>query len=230
MRYDVLLLDADMTIYDFHTAEKEALKSVLEHLKIDDPQAPEIYSRINAQCWADLEKGLITQDELRVRRFRELIEYYGIEADLDEVPQLYVEALSHQSQLLPGALQAVKELAQLVPLAIVTNGIPYVQHGRFDRTEVRPYIKELVISGEEGFFKPDPRLIEAALRRMGTTKERALMVGDSLGSDILGAQRAGVDSCWLNPAGKACTLETEPDYTIKDLIEVKEILLKEEGT
>ena len=228
MRYDVLLLDADMTIYDFHTAEKEALKSVLEHLKIDDPQAPEIYSRINAQCWADLEKGLITQDELRVRRFRELIEYYGIEADLDEVPQLYVEALSHQSQLLPGALQAVKELAQLVPLAIVTNGIPYVQHGRFDRTEVRPYIKELVISGEEGFFKPDPRLIEAALRRMGTTKERALMVGDSLGSDILGAQRAGVDSCWLNPAGKACTLETEPDYTIKDLIEVKEILLQEE--
>lgn len=228
MRYDVLLLDADMTIYDFHTAEKEALKSVLEHLKIDDPQAPEIYSRINAQCWADLEKGLITQDELRVRRFRELIEYYGIEADLDEVPQLYVEALSHQSQLLPGALQAVKELAQLVPLAIVTNGIPYVQHGRFDRTEVRPYIKELVISGEEGFFKPDPRLIEAALRRMGTTKERALMVGDSLGSDILGAQRAGVDSCWLNPAGKACTLETEPDYTINDLIEVKEILLQEE--
>lgn len=227
MRYDVLLLDADMTIYDFHTAEKEALKSVLEHLRIDDPQAPEIYSRINAQCWADLEKGLITQDELRVRRFRELIEYYGVEADLDEVPQLYVEELSHQSQLLPGALQAVKELAQLVPLAIVTNGIPYVQHGRFDRTEVRPYIKELVISGEEGFFKPDPRLIEAALRRMGTTKERALMVGDSLGSDILGAQRAGVDSCWLNPAGKACTLETEPDYTITNLIEVKEILLKE---
>jgi len=228
MRYDVLLMDADMTIYDFHAAEKEALQTVLDHLRITDPQAPEIYSRINAQCWADLEKGLITQEELRVRRFRELLEYYEIEADLEDVPQLYVEALSHQAPLLPGVLEAVKELSALAPIAIVTNGIPYVQHGRFDRSELRPYIKKLVISGEEGFFKPDPRLIEVALQRMGCKKERALMVGDSLGSDILGAQRAGVDSCWYNPAAKPCTLEKEPDYTIKDLQEIKKILNGEE--
>jgi len=228
MRYDVLLMDADMTIYDFHAAEKEALQTVLDHLRITDPQAPEIYSRINAQCWADLEKGLITQEELRVRRFRELLEYYEIEADLEDVPQLYVEALSHQAPLLPGAKKAVQELAAILPIAIVTNGIPYVQHGRFDRSELRPYIQELVISGEEGFFKPDPRLIEVALRRMNCSKERALMVGDSLGSDILGAQRAGVDSCWYNPAAKPCTLEKEPDYTIKDLQEIKKILNGEE--
>jgi len=228
MRYDVLLMDADMTIYDFHAAEKEALQTVLDHLRITDPQAPEIYSRINAQCWADLEKGLITQEELRVRRFRELLEYYEIEADLEDVPQLYVEALSHQAPLLPGAKKAVQELAAILPTAIVTNGIPYVQHGRFDRSELRPYIQELVISGEEGFFKPDPRLIEVALRRMNCSKERALMVGDSLGSDILGAQRAGVDSCWYNPAAKPCTLEKEPDYTIKDLQEIKKILNGEE--
>lgn len=227
MRYDVLLLDADMTIYDFHAAEHEALRSVLEYLHITDPQAPEIYSKINAQCWADLEKGLITQDELRVRRFRELLEYYQISGDVGDVPQLYVEALSHQSQLLPGALEAVQALARLAPIAIVTNGIPYVQHGRFDGSEARKYVQELVISGEEGFFKPDPRLIEVALRRMGTTRERALMVGDSLGSDILGAQRAGVDACWLNPQGKGCTLEREPKYTVKNLMEVCDILCGE---
>jgi len=228
MRYDVLLMDADMTIYDFHAAEREALRTVLDHLQITDPDAPAVYSRINARCWADLEKGLITQDELRVRRFRELLEFYHVEADIDEVPQLYVEALSHQAPLLPGVLEAVKELSALAPIAIVTNGIPYVQHGRFDRSELRPYIKKLVISGEEGFFKPDPRLIEVALQRMGCKKERALMVGDSLGSDILGAQRAGVDSCWYNPAGKECSLEKQPEYIISDLNEIKSILLKEE--
>lgn len=221
-------MDADMTIYDFHTAEKEALQCVLEHLQITDPEAPEVYSRINAQCWADLEKGLITQDELRERRFRELLEFYKIEGDVGDVPQMYVEALSKQSQLLPGALEAVKELSALAPIAIVTNGIPYVQHGRFDRTEARKYVKELVISGEEGFFKPDPRLIEAALKRMGAKKERVLMVGDSLGSDILGAQRAGVDACWYNPGGKKCTLERAPEYTVSDLMEIKEILLGDE--
>lgn len=229
MRYDVLLMDADMTIYDFHTAEKEALKCVLEYLQIDDPEATAIYSKINAQCWADLEKGLITQDELRVRRFRELMEYYKIENEEADVPQMYVEALSKQSQLLPGALEAVKELAKMAPIAIVTNGIPYVQHGRFDESGVRPYIKELVISGEEGVFKPDPRLIEIALERMGATKERALMVGDSLGSDILGAQRAGVDACWYNPQGKKCTLEKQPEYSIENLLEIKKILTGEEN-
>jgi len=228
MRYDVLLMDADMTIYDFHAAEREALQCVLDRLNITDPQAPAVYSRINAQCWADLEKGLITQDELRVRRFRELAEHYGIEADMNEVPQLFVEALSHQSPLLPGAKEAVEELAKIVPIAIVTNGIPYVQHGRFDKSEIRPFIKELVISGEEGFFKPDPRLIEVALKKMNCARERALMVGDSLGSDILGAQRAGVDACWFNPAGKECTLEKQPEYTIKDLAEIKRILTGEE--
>ena len=54
------------------------------------------------------------------------------------------------------------------------------------------------------------------------------MVGDSLGSDILAAQRAGVASCWFNPAGKICTLEKQPDYTICDLHEIKSILLGEE--
>lgn len=225
MRYDALLMDADMTIYDFHTAEREALKGVLDYLNIEDPQAVPIYSKINARCWADLEKGLLTQDELRLRRFRELLDYYKIEADLEEVSQMYIEALSHQSQLLPGALEAVREFAELVPIAIVTNGNSHVQHSRFDKSPVRKYIKELVISGEEGFFKPDPRLINVALRRMGSTRERTLMVGDSLTSDILAAQRAGVDSCWLNPTGKPCTLAQEPDYTIANLSEVKQIIV-----
>ncbi len=224
MRYDVLLMDADMTIFDFHKAEAEALRSVLDYLNITDPDATQVYSRINAQCWADLEKGLITQDELRVRRFAELMEYYHIEGDTQAVPQLYVEALAQQRPLLPGALEAVQELAQIIPIAIVTNGIPYVQHGRFDKSEVRKYVQELVISGEEGFFKPDPRLIEVALQKMHTTKEHALMVGDSLSSDILGAQRAGVDACWLNPQGKECTLEKEPEYTICNLSEIRAIL------
>jgi len=197
------------------------------NLKFYDSQRAEIMR----ECCTETEGRFVPRPgkEAEVeRRFRELLEYYEIEADLEEVPQLYVEALSHQAPLLPGAKKAVQELAAILPIAIVTNGIPYVQHGRFDRSELRPYIQELVISGEEGFFKPDPRLIEVALRRMNCSKERALMVGDSLGSDILGAQRAGVDSCWYNPAAKPCTLEKEPDYTIKDLKEIKKILNGEE--
>lgn len=227
MRYDVLLMDADMTIFDFHTAEKEALKCVLEALKIGDGQAGEIYSRCNARCWADLEKGLITQEELRVRRFYDFLEHYNMQDRADEASQMYIESLSHQSQLLPGALEAVKQLSALAPIAIVTNGIPYVQHGRFDNTQVRGYVRELVISGEEGYYKPDPRLIDVALRRMGAAKERALMVGDSLASDILAAQRAGVAACWYNPVGRECTLEKKPEYNVQSLIQVKDILLEE---
>ncbi len=195
MRYDVLLMDSDMTVFDFRAAEAAAIGEALAWAGIADPDAPEVYSRINAACWADLEKGLITQGLLRA------------------------------GQQLPGAEEALRELSALVPIALVTNGIAAVQHGRIEPSPVRKYIRQVVISSEEGFFKPDPRLIDVALRRMGTTKERALMVGDSLSSDILGAQRAGVDACWLNPEGKPCALERAPEYTVQTLMEVRDILL-----
>ena len=76
MRYKAILMDNDGTLMDFKAAEANALSSVLSLLKIENPEAEAVYSEINARCWRDFEKGIITQEELRLRRFRELLEHF----------------------------------------------------------------------------------------------------------------------------------------------------------
>ena len=87
-----------------------------------------------------------------------------------------------------------------MPVAIVTNGVAETQHGRFDASPIMPCVKHLVISGEVGCAKPDPRLIQRALSLLNVAPAHALMIGDGLYSDMLCANRARVDAYWYNPA------------------------------
>ncbi|NLD59394.1 MAG: noncanonical pyrimidine nucleotidase, YjjG family [Clostridiales bacterium] len=228
LTYDAILIDADDTLLDFRAAEKNAISEVIGALGIADPQAGEVYSRINLACWKEFERGAMTQAELRVRRFGDFLKFYGISADPGEVGERFTDALSRQGMLLPGALEAVRAIAEKLPVALVTNGISSVQHGRIDRSPIRPYISALVISGEQGFQKPDPRMIFRALELLGSIEPgRALMAGDSLTSDVLAANRAGVDACWYNPSGEIAPAEYKIRYEIRDIRELPDIALAE---
>ena len=164
MRYKGIFIDADETLFDFQAGERVAAGRVLEFLKIRESGALEAYSEINAALWRDLEKGLTTQAQLKVRRFELLMERYGAGGDPAAAAEYYVEALSEQSMLLPGALEAVERIAEVLPVSIVTNGISKVQRGRMGRSPLRHLIKDFVVSEEIGFAKPDPRVLEIALR------------------------------------------------------------------
>ena len=205
MRFRAILMDNDGTLMDFKAAEANALRSVLTGLKIDDPEAVRIYSEINDRCWKDYEKGLITQPQLRMRRFEELMQRYDCSGGEDEVvraAEAYVEELSRQSVLLPGALDAVQMISQRLPVVILTNGISYVQHGRIDRSPLAPYLSGLLISSEVGAPKPAPDMYLKALELLDIEPYEALMIGDSLSSDITGAINIGIPACWYNPEHK----------------------------
>lgn len=217
-------MDADMTVFDFHACEAEAIKAVIEAFGITQSDAAEVYSRYNTACWKELEQGVITQEELRTKRFRLFLEHYGLDADPEEAAALFVETLSHQSFLLEGAYEALDGLKDIIPMAIVTNGIASVQHGRFDNSPVRPFFRHLVISAEYGFFKPDPRLFFKAAELMGCAPAECLVVGDSLSSDIKGALNAGMDACWFDPQGLPAPDDIKPAYIIRSLFEIKDIL------
>ena len=227
MLYDAILIDADDTLFDFRGAEKNAIGEIITRLGIEDASAPQVYHRLNKACWEAFERGEVTQAELRVRRFRDFLRHYGLDADPQEVGEAYTEALSHQSLLLPGALEAVQAVAARLPVAVVTNGIPKVQHGRMDPSPLRKYLSAFIISGELGVQKPDPRMLYAALETLGgVDRSRALMVGDSLTSDIRAANRAGVDACWYNPEGKAAPPEYSIRYEIADIRALPDIALQ----
>ncbi len=226
MKYDAILIDADDTLFDFRAAERAAIGDILTLLGIQDVEAPRIYHEINRACWEAFERGELTQKELRVQRFRRFLEHYGCDRDAAQIGERYTQSLSRQSFLLPGALETVREIAQKRPVVVVTNGISSVQRSRMDASPLKQYIHSMVVSGEIGVQKPDPRMLYEALSRLGNLPaERALMVGDSLTSDVLAANRAGVDACWYNPEQKPLREGFHVRYEIRDIRALTEIAL-----
>lgn len=218
MAYKAMLIDADNTLFDFSESEKRAIAELFCQYSITDPAAGAAYHAANSRQWKLLERGETTHDRLMVDRFRDFIAAMGMDADPWEMCNAYIGALSRQHILIPGALEMVREVAARMPIAIVTNGIKQIQRARFEHSPIMEHVKALVISHEEGVDKPDPRLLYIALEKLGgIAPGDALMVGDSLTSDIQAAMNAGMDSCWYDPAGKPLPEGMHARYIITDI-------------
>lgn len=120
-------------------------------------------------------------------------------------------------------LDALKGNYQLL---LLTNGSPDLQNTKLAITpELVPYFDHIVISGDYGKGKPDPGIFEHALSQIGLQKKDVIMVGDNLMTDILGANRAGIKSVWINRHNKERN-EVIPTYEIHHLQELFAILEK----
>lgn len=120
--------------------------------------------------------------------------------------------------------QVLDELKGKYQLLLLTNGSPDLQQTKLTITpELVPYFDRIVISGGFGKGKPDPSIFEHALSLMELDKAEAIMVGDNLMTDILGASRIGMKSVWINRHDKERN-EVVPDYEITHLEELYPIL------
>ncbi|MEH6942502.1 HAD family hydrolase [Bacillus sp. JJ722] len=120
--------------------------------------------------------------------------------------------------------QVLDKLKGEYALLLLTNGSPELQNTKLEITpELVPYFDKIVISGDFGKGKPDVTIFEHALEIMNVTKDEAIMVGDNLMTDVLGASRAGMKSVWINRHDKERN-EVVPTYEIKHLEELFSIL------
>jgi putative hydrolase of the HAD superfamily len=109
-------------------------------------------------------------------------------------------------------------------LLLLTNGSPDLQNTKLTITpELVPYFDHIVISGAFGKGKPDASIFEHALKLMSIEKDDAIMVGDNLMTDILGANRAGIKSVWINRHNKERN-EVVPAYEIQHLEQIFTVL------
>jgi len=226
VNYDWIFLDADGTLFDYDAAEAAALRGAFERCALPfEPDLGPRYSEINAAIWRDFELGKITQQRLRTERFDRLFDAVGLTADSAEFSRHYLAILGTQTDLLDGAESLVRDLVGNVQMLLITNGLAEVQQPRFAAASIRDCFAEIVISGEVGLAKPDPAIFDLAFERIGRPeKERVLMVGDNLGSDILGGANYGIDTCWYNPEGTPNGHDVEPTYEIQVLCEILEIV------
>jgi YjjG family noncanonical pyrimidine nucleotidase len=200
--YQWLLFDADGTLFDYERAEAAALARAFQRYDIPfKPDFLKAYRGYNQTLWLALEKGLISPDALKVRRFELLFAALGMAHSAAEFSAVYLDCLAERSELIDGARDMLDALQSKCRMAILTNGLQAVQRARLARSAIREHISDIVVSEEIGFAKPAKEFFDAAFARLGNpSKREVLMIGDNWSSDIQGASRYGLDTCWFNPS------------------------------
>ena len=222
---EFLLLDLDDTILDFQKAEHIALSKTLRTLGLEPTEEVLArYSLINKAHWERLEKKELTRPQVLLGRFQVLFQEYGIEVDPAQCAALYEDNLSIGHYFLPGAEEALEALSKKYKLYLVSNGTAKVQAGRLKSANISHFFEIIFVSQEIGADKPDITYFERVFARIeGFQKERAIIVGDSLTSDIQGGINAGIRTCWVNPKGKPTT-HIVPDYQIESIAQLEALL------
>jgi YjjG family noncanonical pyrimidine nucleotidase len=226
VKYKILLLDLDNTLFDFSGSERLALRRVLTEQGVEfRPEMAERYGRINDECWKMLEREQITKERLIVYRFERFLSEFSIGKDAAIMNRLYMEAVASSPLLLEGALPFLEKLKGRYRLYAVTNGTAFVQKRRLALSGIDRFFEEVFISEELGVQKPSPLFFERATKRIPDfSKEWALVVGDSLSSDMQGAENFGLDAMWFNPCGKENETGLRPRYTVSSYGEAEKIL------
>ncbi len=223
---EFLFLDLDDTILDFHKAERVALSKTLRDFGIEPTDAVlDRYHLINKAHWEMLERGELTRPQVLTGRFHALFRELGKDADPEAIAKDYESNLGIGHWFLPGAKEAVISLSRKYQLYLASNGTASVQHGRLTSAGLYPYFREVFISQEIGYNKPSKEYFDACFMRIpGFCREKAMMVGDSLTSDILGGIRAGIPTCWVNPSHAPRRADIVPDYEIESLSRLEGLL------
>ncbi len=226
MSYDVVLFDLDHTLFDSVASEREAYGVALSGAGVEDPGRHfDQYHLINTALWGAVERGEISVETLRVRRFVELAVAIDAGYDAASVADVFSEQLGSCGAMYPGAVELLGRLRGLVQLGLVTNGVSSTQRARIERGEVADFFDAVAVSSELGVAKPSPVIFDHVLGELGSpNRSSVLMVGDSLTSDIAGAHNSGLDSCWFNPDRRSHTGPHEPHHEVASLDTVEGIV------
>ena len=220
-----LFIDLDDTILDFHKAEAVALKKTLSHFGVDPtPETCDLYSSINKACWEALERGEMPRAQVGVGRFHKLFSQLGVAVDAAACNDYYWKQLAIGHYFLPGAEATLQTLSKCYQLYIASNGSKSVQWPRLQSANIEQYFQGIFISEELGADKPSKQFFDRCFERIPDfDPQMAMIVGDSLTSDIRGGINAGILTCWVNPKKKTAGA-IKPDYEIESLAQLPALL------
>jgi HAD superfamily hydrolase (TIGR01662 family) len=176
----------------------------------------------------------------RERASRQIVREVLVQQGLPEVPEadlrqalqrLYAPSEACWSPV-PGVHQALSALQQRgLRLGLLSNASDVDNVERLLEQAHLPVVFDpVVISAAAGVRKPTPSLFEGILRQWWIEPTEAVMVGDLLGEDILGAQRAGLHQIWVSadadPAFNAEFVDRVfPEWSVDSIVDVPPLLL-----
>ena len=224
--FEYLFLDLDDTILDFQKAEHVALSKTLESFGLNpSEEVLKRYNKINKAHWEALERKEMTRDQVLLGRFQVLFREFDLDVDPEKVARTYEHNLGIGHWFLPGAEEAVERLSRRYKLYLASNGTASVQKGRMTSANLYRFFEKVFVSQQIGANKPALEYFERCFAQIpGFDKRKAIIVGDSLTSDILGGQNAGIATCWVNPHHKQRRPDIRVDYEIETLSQLEGLL------
>lgn len=224
--YRTIFLDLDDTLLDFGAAERVAIAKAFRDIGLEPtPALLGRYSELNQAQWEAFERGEITRDTVLVRRFELLFAELGLSIEPQHAEDVYRGYLGVGHYFVEGAEEVLSYLAPKYDLYLASNGVADTQYSRLESAGIGHYFKDIFISEVTGSHKPERAYFDYCFSRIpGFDPSKALIVGDSLTSDILGGCNAGIRTCWFNPGRKPLRGPVTPDFEIHALRELKDIL------
>lgn len=221
-----VFLDLDDTLLDFGAAERVALEKAFRALGVEPTDAfLARYKEINRAYWEAMERGEITRGEVLTGRFAALFAERGLAIDPVQCNAVYETHLAVGHWFVDGAPELLEYLFPKYELYLASNGVARTQYARLESADLYRWFRQIFISETTGHHKPEKAYFDYCFARIdGFDPEQAIIVGDSLSSDIQGGKNAGIRTCWFNPAGRPGRPELKPDYEIRSLAELRAVL------
>jgi putative hydrolase of the HAD superfamily len=210
--FDAVLFDLDDTLLDGDAAWVAGLAEMCRRCP-DVPAEPAFtaWHDVFADPFEAYLRGESTLEESRRERVRQWWQTLNIAAADDEVDAWWADYergyVAGWSRF-PDVDGCLAGLAG-IPIGLITNGDSDQQRAKVLALGLDGVVSVVVVSGDLGYAKPDPRIFRYAAQALSVEPERCLFVGDRLDADVAGALSAGMQAVWLNrralevPAGIA---------------------------
>lgn len=227
MTYKLFLFDLDDTLLDYQQSELLSFTHALRETGFlaDMPGLFSQFQAINFELWRSFEAGAISRDHLKAERWRKTFLANGLDLDHELASRLYLEFFQDSAALVDGAAQVCEALAAVGEVGIITNGVEDVQKRRLAASGLLDHVSFVSTSEACGFAKPDIRFFEHSARMARPfDKSEAVIIGDRLEADILGAMAYGIDSCWFNPGRLVNASSAVPTHEVRHLRELIPLL------
>jgi len=220
-----VFFDLDETLLDFKMAERRSIAATLKEFGLDSCDKTLMrYSEINDSLWKRLERGEIKREDVLSERFRILLRELGASVSVSDMRDAYEGRLADSYYIIEGAHEILDALYPRYRLFIASNGIARVQRKRIRGAGIDSYFEKLFISEELHAEKPSREFFERAFQKIdGFRPDQAIIIGDSLTSDIKGGINAGIKTCYFNRGG-ARPEGIRPGFEIRRLSELELLL------
>lgn len=218
--------DGDGTLWDFDAVMRHSLRCVLSELEVVDPPSAarldvDTMIQIRNNVAATLHGTVTNLEQIRLEAFRETLRTVDRPNDAlaARLNQVYLQHRFEDIELYDDVLPTLQALQRTHRIGLLSNGNNYPERCGLDGT-----FAFVVFSQDHGVMKPDPRIFQIAMAQAGCTCDELLHVGDSIDTDIKGAQNAGVRCVWLNRHNASPLQPVNADFSIASLTELLDLL------